>query len=207
MYDRRLAVLAAAALTVPAAACDDPAPTDIDVVVMGSVSAVVHDSVAVLPAGETDPIPADTMTYGGLFTGSTQVELYSDTDGWTSLGAASDAEFLMYCWQAAVPFADVSVPADTYSRVRLTLSGFEANVNAGAIIHGVAYADPISITLGIGGAAVVIEKNVTPFTITADNDLSVIFDLNSELWLDAGTVLARAVAAAEVAAATNVFVR
>jgi hypothetical protein len=174
---------------------------------MGTVSAVVHDSVAVLPAGHTSPTPTDTMSYAGTVSGSTQVEIYSTTGGWQSLGAATDAAFLIYCWNAAVPFVDVSVPTGTYSRVRLTLTGYEALITAGAVIKGVSYTDELTIALGTGGSSVVIEKDVTPFSVTTSNDLSIIFDLNSELWLNGGVVAAGSASQASIAAATNVFVR
>lgn len=205
-YSKRLGGLAVAALVAVAAACGEGSPSDIeDETATAPVTGVVHDSAAVLPPGRTSMSPADSTDYEGVASGSAQIEVFSDAGGWISLGEAATVTFDIYCEEAAVVQGDVQIDVDTYTMVRLTLTGFETSVLAGAVIQGTTYPDPFGVAFGAGDP-VVIEKSVDPFTLTAGSTTAIRFDLNTELWLDALVVSEGMVPAAEVQGAANVFI-
>ncbi|MGE0158764.1 MAG: hypothetical protein AB7T31_05080 [Gemmatimonadales bacterium] len=191
-----------------ATTCADSSPTPVDLDdELGSVSAAMHDSARVLPANRTTQWPADSMAYDGTLSGSAQVHIYSDTDGWISLHDPVDVSFEIFCLEDAIITADAQVPVGTYSQVRLTLRGFTANVEAGAIVAGSLLPDARVITLGGAGAEVVIEKSVTPFQVTETTPTSVIFDLNTDTWINTTVAGAGTIGAAEIQAGTVVYVR
>ncbi len=207
VFWKRVSALAIMAFASFAAACDEGNPADVeDDPDMAVLTAVVHDSAAVLPPGRSSPPPADSTNYDGVATGSAMIEVYSDSGGWITLGEASEVMFDIYCEEAAVVHADASVDADTYSLLRLTLTDFETSILAGAVIEAVTYNDPFVVTFG-DGSPVVVEKSVTPFTLTGEDSRTVLFDLNTELWLDAGVIGAGVVSAEAVESATNVIIR
>ena len=208
-YGRVAPCLLAALIPLAVVSCgDDPASieTEEPLVEEGYVTAAMHDSAAVLPADRSTPAPADSMAYDGTLSGTAQVEIYSDTDGWISLGDPVDVSFEIYCEESALIRSDVVVANGTYSQVRVTLGGFVANIDAGALIGTVAFANATTVTLGTSGS-VVIEKSITPFTITTDSRTTLVFDLNSESWLDATDATNGSVAGEEIAAATVVYVK
>jgi hypothetical protein len=204
----RLAMLALVAFVPLAVACDED-PTDPDLVPepgFGLVDAIVHDSSSVLPAGQTEPAPTDSINYDGILSGTALIEIFSDADGWVVLGATQQVSFAIFCEEAALVAGDAAVEADSYTQVRLTLTDFEANVLAGAVVGGVTYNSDFMIALG-SGDPVVIEKSVSGFAVADGGSTELIFDLNTEVWLDADIITAGEVAAAEVAAAANVIIR
>ena len=100
----------------------------------------------------------------------------------------------------------VAPPVGTYSQVRLTLNGFVANVLGGGTVDGTLLANTRTIALG-GGSEIVIEKSVTPFEVTETTATTLIFDLNTDTWIDATVANAGTIGAAEVRAGTVVYVR
>lgn len=211
MIDKRL-IWTAAATLIPAIAIacgDSPSGVDDDddddVVAEGMITAAVHDSSAVLPNGRTTAIPADSMAYEGTMTGTAQVEVHEASGDWVSLGDPVEITFSLYCENAGVVQTDSAVPVGTYDQVRVTLDGFTASILAGSIISTVTYDSAQSVDLG--AAAFTVEKTVTPFVVTEGSSTEILFDLNSEVWLNATTLTNHSVASADVAAATVVYVR
>jgi hypothetical protein len=204
----RLTMLALAAFVPLAVACgDDPTDPDPDPdPLFGMVDAIVHDSSAVLPAGQTDPAPTDSINYDGILSGMAQIEVFSDANGWVVLGDTEEVSFAIFCEEAALVAGDAAVEADSYTQVRLTLTDFEANVLAGAVVGGVTYNSDFVIALG-SGDPVVIEKSVSGFAVTDGGTTELIFDLNTEVWLDADIITAGVASAADVTAAANVIIR
>lgn len=215
----RIAALAAALLVSMTwvAACGDDTSVNLnpdgdgdgngDGNVEGAVmTAVVHDSSAVLPEGRTTPSPVDSTSYDGTVTGTAQVEVFSDADGWISLGEATDVAFEIYCEEAAIVHGDVSLDPGTYSGVRLTLTDFQASVNAGAVVHAQTVADAFVVALG-DGTPLVIERTVTPFVLENGQTTTLLFDLNTEVWLDQDVVDSGVAPGADVQSSTNVIIR
>jgi hypothetical protein len=135
-----------------------------------------------------------------------QIEIFSDANGWVVLGSAEQVNFAIFCEEAALVAGDAAVEADSYTQVRLTLTDFEASVLAGAVVGGVTYNSDFVIELG-NGDPVVIEKTVSGFAVADGGSSELIFDLNTEVWLDADIITAGVASAADVAAATNVIIR
>lgn len=205
-HAHRLGGLAIAALVTLTAACGESSPSDVEnEPVTAAVTGVVHDSAAVLPPGRTSMAPADSTDYDGVANGSAQIEVFSEGGGWVSLGEASAVTFDIYCEEAAVVQGDVQIEVGTYTKVRLTLTEFQTNILAGAVIQATTYGDPFTVDFGTADP-VVIEKSVDPFTLEEGSTTMIRFDLNTELWLDEIVVGEGLVPAAEVQSATNVLV-
>jgi hypothetical protein len=204
----RFTMLALAALVPLAVACgDDPTDPDPDPdPAFGMVDAIVHDSSAVLPEGQTDPAPTDSINYDGILSGTALIEIYSDANGWVALGSTEQVSFAIFCEEAAVVTGDAAVEVDSYTQVRLTLTDFEASVIAGAVVGGITYNSDFVVALG-NGDPVVIEKSVSGFAVADGATTELIFDLNTEVWLDADIITAGVASAADVSAATNVIIR
>lgn len=205
IHTRRLGGVAFVALVALVAACGDNSPSDVeDQPGTAVVTGVVHDSSAVLPPGRTSMSPADSTDYAGVATGDAQVEVRSAAGTWVPVGEPSAVAFEIYCEEAAVVRSAVAIAPDTYDMVRLTLTDFELSVLAGAVLEATTHPDPFTVALG---SSVVIEQSVDPFTLAEGESATIIFDLNTELWLDGVVVSEGTVAASDVQGATNVFVR
>jgi hypothetical protein len=204
----RFMLLALAALVPLAVACgDDPTDPDPDPdPAFGMVDAIVHDSSSVLPDGQTEPAPTDSINYDGILSGTALIEIYSDANGWVTLGNSEQVSFAIFCEEAAIVAGDAAVEVDSYTQVRITLTDFEASVLAGAVVGGVTYGTDFMVALG-DGDPVVIEKSVSGFAVADGATTELIFDLNTEVWLDADIIAAEVVSAADVAAATHVIIR
>jgi len=181
-------------------------PTDVNDE-LGSVSAAMHDSARVLPQGRTRQWPTDSMAYDGTLSGSAEVHVYSASEGWVSLHAPVDVSFEIFCLEDATITADAQVPVGTYTAVRLTLRGFVANIVGGGTVDGVVLPEAKVITLGGAGGEIVIEKSVTPFEVTETSDTHLVFDLNTDTWIDVDVANAGTIGAAQVQAGTVVYVR
>ena len=203
-----LTMVAILAFAFVATTCADSSPGPVDLAdQLGSVSAAMHDSARVLPEGRTSQWPTDSMAYDGTLSGSAQVHIYSDTDGWVSLHDPVDVSFEIFCLEGVTITGDAHVPVGTYSQVRLTLRGFTANVLGGGTVAGAALLDTRDIALGGAGAEVVIEKSVTPFEVTETTPTTLVFDLNTDTWIDVTVADAGVIGAADVQAGTAVYVR
>jgi len=190
--------------TTCAKSSDNPVDLNDDV---GSVSAAMHDSARVLPAGRTGQWPTDSMAYDGTLAGSAQVHIYSDAEGWVSLGDAANVSFEIFCLEDAIVAADAHVPVGTYTQVRLTIRGFSASIVGGGTVAGALLPSARVVALGGAGGEVVIEKSVTPFAVTETSHTAIVFDLNTDTWINTTVADLGTIGAAEVQAGTVVYVR
>jgi hypothetical protein len=203
-----LTMVAILAFVFVATTCSDSSPSSTDLAdQLGSVSAAMHDSARVLPEGRTAEWPADSMAYDGTLSGSAQVHIYSDANGWVALHDPVDVSFEIFCLEGATITADAQVPVGTYSQVRLTLRGFVASVLGGGTVDGTVLLDTRDIALGGPDGEIVIEKSLAPFEVTETTPTTLTFDLNTDTWIDATIADAGIVGAAEVQAGTAVYVR
>lgn len=200
----------AAALLAPLAlflgACDDDATGP---GATGTVRAEIYDGSG---AGSAGPAPASQQagpaaasTASGTLSGTAQASVWSEARGWVELGSATDASLSMQSEETAA-VGSATVDADTYTRVRLVMEGFDADVQAGAVLGGLTLDAAVTITMGGSDGRVVIEKTVTPFTVSADADTRVRFDLNSETWVDQESAESRTAGDAEIVSATRTTV-
>lgn len=190
-------------------ACGDDEPTgpgDDE----GTARAVVTDdpnaagTASVSPDGAALSQSFSGATFDGTFTGQVRAEVSADGQTWIDLGPAQSVNVAMQSGQEAVVHASTSVPARTYSHVRLIVSGGQAT-----LVSGTVGTLPITAQVQImvdGGSEFTIEKTMN-VEIDADSETKVVFDLNSENWIDEANVNSQTATAAEVASATSVRIQ
>jgi hypothetical protein len=183
MRTTRFVALASAAL-VAVACADSPTGTGM---VTGTVSAAVTDdasAASVQDAGSTTGAQTAGSTFSGTFTANAQAAISVDGVTWIDLGSPAAIDVALQSTGNRTDIhGNVAVPVGTYTRVRLTLSGAQAQLNAGAVLGGITLTSSATIRVA-GGNQFVIEKQVQPFTVSANTHARVIFDLNSQEWVD-----------------------
>ena len=164
----------------------------------GRVSAVLTDA----PSGSQVSYqaaqagaPMAASGFQGQMSGSAQVYMYSEAEGWVSLGSPSNAR------------SQANVPAGSYTKVRLVLEGGQTDVAAGASFGGLILSVAVRITMGGSDGRIEIEKSVQPFTVTADATATVRFDMNSEVWVNQNSAESKTCSDSEVTSATTADVR
>lgn len=173
----------------------------------GRVSAVLGDAPSAsqvsYQASRWDAPSTASAAFQGQMSGSAQVFIYSDAQGWVSLGSPASANLTLQSSDRTTVQSEASVPVGSYTRVRLVLQNGSANIAAGARLGGLVLTSAVTITMGGPNGQVVIEKTVTPFTITASSRATVEFDLNSETWVNESTAQSRTASATEIQSATE----
>lgn len=205
-----LGTAAMLALLLPfTAACGDDEPTgpgDDE----GTARAVVTDdpnaagTASVSPDGSSFSQSFSGATFDGTFTGQVRAEVSADGETWVDLGPAQSVSVAMQSGQETEIHAAASVPARTYSRVRLVVSNGQATVVSGTV-GTLPITAQVQITVD-GGSEFTIEKPMN-VDIDADSETTVVFDLNSENWIDEANVSSQTATAAEVASATSVRIQ
>jgi hypothetical protein len=74
-------------------------------------------------------------------------------------------------------------------------------------VDGVALLDASVIALGGAGGEIVIEKIITPFQVTETVPTTLVFDLNTDTWIDVTVADAGTIGASAVQSGTRVYVR
>ena len=155
---------------------------------MGTATAVVKDDPSSTSAyrGTTPGYTTkEAGTFSGTLTADAEVEISADGEAWIDLGSPANMSLDMQSsGDETTVHSNVAIPVGTYTRVRLRLSGGEANIDAGASLGGIVLSAAVSILVGGSDQDVVIEKTVAPFTVTADSNVRLVFDLNSEVWVN-----------------------
>ena len=152
----------------------------------GSVQAYLADDDGSAQAA-TGPQAPSRSSHGGSWSGSldadAQVSISAGGDVWLDLGPASAVSLAL---QASAEGADVhgsvEVPAGVYTRVRLTLTGAQARLNAGGTVGAITLSASTTLSVGANGT-VVVEREVPPFEVRADAHTSIHWDVNSHLWV------------------------
>ncbi len=172
----------------------------------GRVSAVLTDA----PSGSQVSyqatragVPMAASGFQGQMSGSAQVYIYSQAEGWIALGPPSNANLTLQASNGATVHSQVSVPEGTYTKVRLVLEGGQTDIAAGADLGGVVLSAAVRITMGGSDGKIEIEKTVQPFTVTASAAATVRFDLNSEVWVNQQTAESGTCSDSEVQQATT----
>ena len=198
--------LLAAALLFAATGCNGGDATGSGTASVGS--AAVYDNPSSTTAdssnGGSSSSGSGSHGYTGTLRGRAQMELSADGAAWVSAAPPSSVALALQSTASGTSFnTAASIPAGTYAYVRLVFSpGATATVTG--TIGGTSYG-AAAVTLGSG--PLVIEKHVTPVTVSAGSRLTVAWDLNSELWLTPAAMSAHAVAASAIEAASWVEVR
>jgi len=145
-------------------------------------------------------------SYSGSIGGSAQVMIYSDVQGWVSLSSPRSVSLQMQAGDTAAVATAASVPADTYTRVRVVLDGCHANLSAGSVVGGVTLSSSVSLTLGGSDDRVEIDVDVPAFTVSASGEAAVHVNLRSESWVNENNAGAQMVTDAEMQAAATASV-
>lgn len=177
-----LTILSLPGLTI---ACTGDDPVDPGT---GTASAAVTDNAhAVDPMQVSDDVTPLILAHGvysGRLSTSAKVEISANGAAWVELGSP---EAILVTLQSHTEETTVhtrtSIPVGTYNRVRLTLTGAEVEIDAGAVLDGATLSSAVGIAVGGSDGEVVIEKEVEPFTVKTSTHVRVLFDLNTEEWV------------------------
>lgn len=202
MQTRMLARVAAAALVPLLAACGGDASTSLGT--QATVSSVVlNDNPTSTSSSGTGG--TNSGTYSGTLSGDVQAQISMDGNAWYSLGQPSNVSVALQSTTSATQLtANASVPVGTYAYARLVFSN-GAQAQATGTIAGTSYNGTV---VSLGSGQVVIQKQIQPVRVNAGSSVSVVWDLNSELWLtgtaaQSHTTTAAAVQSAAYAAITG----
>lgn len=203
MTSKTLLTVAAIGLTLSSVGCSDDDPTD-PADDMGTVQAVLMDDPDPQPAGgHVTPVARQIQAgFTGRLGGDTRVEIYSDDEGWVEVTSQSNTQLDLASNDQANLGSSTTIDAGAYTRMRLTITGGEAVIEAGATIGGIVLGADVVLTLGSGGQAV-IEKDIA-FNVSSDNTTTLTIDLNSEAWVTEENTDAEAVTEGEMTAAADV---
>lgn len=138
-------------------------------------------------------------SYTGTLTGTAQVQVSTDAQSWVNVGDPASVSIALQSTGSVTTLgASARVPAGTYAYVRLVFDpGAQATVTGN--VGGTNYNGQV---VALGSGQVIIQKQVSPREISAGSSFSVVWDLNSELWLTSTTLQAHAVTAAAVQSAS-----
>lgn len=201
-----LSLTALATASLLSAACGDDDPLRVDET--GVVSAMLIDSpdTQTAAAGDLSTRRFDQVqaSFDGSFQGRTLVEVYSpDENAWIAVTGTSTTQLDLGSTDRAELGGSSQIAAGvTYTRVRLTIVGGEAVIQAGASIGGLVVGADVALDLGSGGE-VVIEKELS-FTVHADVETMLTIDLNSEAWVTEDNVESESVTEDEMESAAQV---
>ena len=162
------------ASAVAATACGDGG---LDPDITGLVNAEVNDT------------PAGAAAFAGTIAGNMHVSIRSTDGTWVDVGTPNGITAELQSITPMSVHGSTSVPAGTYDRVRLTLSGvtFTVTTGGGGLNTGSAVA--------AGSADLALEVSVPEFTVsTSGGTASVSFDFNVEAWLTDAMLTAQVIA-------------
>ena len=209
MSSRRYARHLLTALLVPTVlvACSDDS-TGPDTTAEAMMSARIEDgsSSSALTSSPTAASSLVGAAFNGTAHGRAHVEVYSEANGWVSLGSPSNASMTLQSANGTTVHSDVTVDPGIYTRVRLVLENFDADIAAGAVLGGLTLNSAVTIDVGGSDDRVVIEKEVSPVLVEAETRSTIVFDLNSEAWVTSQSAQNETASDAEVASATRATV-
>lgn len=196
MHRSHIALGIAAAAVLPLlAACGGGTSTSIGAQTTVS-SVVLDDNPSSTSSSGTGG--SGTGTYGGTLTGNVQAQLSMDGQTWYSLGQPANVSVALQSTTTATQLtANASIPVGTYAYARLVFSS-GAQAQATGTIAGTSYA---GTTVSLGSGQVIIEKKIQPKQVSAGSTVTLVWDLNSELWLSGLAAQSHTATAADVQAA------
>lgn len=204
---RKTSLLLTLTLMLAAAGCDDTTGPEDRAMVSASMTDGGAAQYFVSPAATSgSSAPAQAAAASGNMSGSAQVAIYSEAHGWVSLDTPQNASLTLQSGNETTLATSASVPAGTYTRVRLMLNGFHVNLAAGSSLGGVILDGAVDITVGGADGYVEIEKEVSSFRLEANQSASVRFNLNSQAWVTQESAQAQSAADAAITAAATATV-
>jgi hypothetical protein len=189
-----------AVAVILSAACADVDPVGFEGT--GMISAAITDDRAASLDGANGS--SATSSYTGTLAGRASVELATLDGTWVDVTDARDFSLVLQAGTGEIELVGPSpVPSGTYARVRLTLRDALVALDAGASLGGSVYSAPLTLRVGGTDDAVIVEREIGPFTVSEDVSARLGFDLNSEQWLDAAAAEAAAVSDGSLQQATT----
>ena len=174
----------------------------------GRIEAFVRDNPNSSSANLLSSQALGLAPFSGSAAANANVSVSADGQTWIDLGSPNGITIRL---QASGDSTSVhgagDLAAGTYTRVRLTLRNIALVVSAGANIGGVVLTSDTQINVGGSDRQVVIEKQVSAFTVTRTSTTRIVFELNTEVWMTAQNAQDRTVDDAEVAGAATAAVR
>lgn len=199
MMRRALGAAVVVAVAAGAAACGDDVPLGLE---EGGVEAFVGDE----PEGSAALAPAShalVSSVSGTAAGDFQASISADGETWVDLGSPNGITVqLQTTGERTTVHGRQTVPAGAYSRVRLVLSDVQVTVAAGSEIGGVVLDADATVQVA-ADEPWTIELQVPPFTVSAEADVEVAFDLNSHAWLTSEAVQTGVASETEVRTAVS----
>lgn len=184
-----LPVLLLAGSTLVLGACDDD-PTE-PVEGEASTEAMVVDE------------PASNSTYSGDMAGTFQFSVSNDGQTWIDAGSPNGITLLLQNESRVSVHGSQEAPVGSFTHVRLLIRTAEVTIAAGSEIDGTVLTADATVNVG-QSEDVVIESQISPPQVEANEVIVVTFDLNSEAWLTAAALAAGEASNAAVAAAVQV---
>ena len=124
--------------------------------------------------------------------GNMHVSIRSTGDTWVDVGSPNGITVALQSATSTTVHGSTSVPAGTYDRVRLTLSGVTFMVTTGGGLN-------TGSALAAGSTDLELEISVPDFTVsTSAGTASVSFDLNVQDWLTDASLTAGVIADGEL---------
>lgn len=207
------ALVLAAGLVVGLAGCDDDGES-VTGTTQGEVSAAVTDdpgstSGSIARASFLDllGLVQSSGSFSGTMNADARVELRTEGGTFVDVGSVSSTDLSMQSDGGEIRVASgTRVDAGSYTAVRLTLENATMTVDAGSTIGGAVIDADIDIAVGGDDNTVQIEKSLN-LNVDGDTETTVLFDLNSESWVNQTTANAGAASDSEVQAAATAFTR
>lgn len=179
---RLLLIAGAAAVAVPALACDD---------VGGGESGANDGEPARVAAYVVDAPPEETAS--GQDAGATSlrgemvanyvVSVHSEEGAWIDLGRRAELRVPLHDPSgASLAVATADVPSGRYTRARATLCHASVRLRAGSRIAGRAVEDGTDLHITDTGD-VIVEREVSPVRVTPGTHLRLSVDLRSSRWI------------------------
>ena len=142
--------------------------------------------------GRIQGVIADPLTasFSGSVAGDVQVSISEDSTSWVNLGSLNGITIqLQTDGDTTNVHGEQSVPAASYTWVRLTFQDAQARLDAGSVFGGTTLANSMDVDLGGSDDSVEVVKPLN-FTVVESTTTrtSLVFRLNSEDWLTEAAV-------------------
>lgn len=147
--------------------------------------------------------PAPNSTYSGDMTGNFQFSVSNDGQTWIDVGSPNGITLLLQNDARVSVHGSQEAPGGTFTHVRLLIRTAEVTIAAGSEIDGTVLTADATVNVA-QSEDVIIESQISPPQVEANEVIVVTFDLNSEAWLTAAALAAGEASNAAVASAVQV---
>lgn len=173
----------------------------------GRAEAYVRDNPGSSAALRPSVYASDAQPFNGTFATNASVSVSADGQTWVDLGSPNGITINLQRNDSTTVHGESDLRAGTYAHVRLTLRNAAVMVRAGATFGSLTLTGDVQLNVGGADREIVIQKSVTPFTVTANSRVAIAFELNSEMWINQQNAQDRTVDDAEVQAVATAMAR